>query len=65
MVYLHQILIDDAAGTYVEMPYLRVAHLTGRQTHILAARLQLGIGICGPQIIHIGCGGIVDNIILL
>ena len=40
-VDLHEVLIDDAAGTDIEMSHLRVAHLTVGQTDVLTAGLQL------------------------
>ena len=44
-VDLHQILINDASGTYVQVSYLRVTHLSVGQTYVLSARKQLAVGI--------------------
>ncbi|MPN51856.1 hypothetical protein SDC9_199506 [bioreactor metagenome] len=32
-----QLLVNNAAGAYVEVTYLRIAHLALRQAHIFAA----------------------------
>ena len=44
-VDLHEVLVDHAAGTDVEVSDLRVAHLSVGQSDILAVRAQLGVGI--------------------
>ena len=40
-VDLHQVLIDDATCTDVQVTHLRVTHLSVGQTYILTAGLQL------------------------
>ena len=61
-VNLDQVLINHAAGTDVEVTYLRVSHLTIRKTDILTAGQKLCVRIVGVQIIHIGSGCVVNYI---
>ncbi len=44
-VDLHEILIHDPAGTDVQVPHLRISHLSRRKADILAVRTELGMGI--------------------
>ena len=62
LVNLYQVLVNDAAGTDIEVTYLRVTHLTVGQTHIFATGLQLRVRIGFQQIVPIRSGGIVDYI---
>ena len=41
----YQILINHSSGTDIQMPYLRVSHLSVRQTYVLAAGLKLRVGL--------------------
>ena len=54
----HKVLINNTSGTNVKVSYLRVTHLSVRQTNVLAASKQLGIRISGGQFLHIrrACG---------
>jgi len=56
-VDLHQILVNNAAGTDIQVAHLRVTHLSVRQTHEFAASLQLGIWIIFQQRIPIRSWG--------
>ena len=64
MIYHHQILIDDASGTDVEVSRLGVAHLSIWQTHGLARSLQLGVRISGFQIVEIWRWGLCYHVTL-
>ena len=64
-VDLHQVLVDDAAGTDIEVTHFGVAHLSVGQAHVLAASLQLGVRIVGQQAVPIGSGSHRDYIVLL
>ena len=46
-VNLHKVLIYHSAGTDIQVPHLRVAHLSVRQSYILAAGLQLTVRVFG------------------
>ena len=48
-----QILIDDAAGTDIEVADFAVAHLSLRQADSLAAAQQLGIGIRCEEVVKV------------
>ena len=63
-VDLHQVLIDDASGTDIEVSHLRVAHLSVGQTHVFAAGQQLGMGVGGRELVDEGCGGLEDDVAL-
>ena len=62
LVDLHKILIHDATGTDIEVTYLRVAHLSFRQTHILTASHELRVSASSVEQVKIRCRGVVDNI---
>ena len=51
-VNLHQVLINDASGTDVQVTYLRVTHLSVGQTHVLARSQQFRVRIVGMERIH-------------
>ena len=61
-VDLHQVLIDHAAGAYVQVADFRVTHLSIGQTHILAAGLQLRVRIILHQSCPVRCVGGPDSI---
>ena len=48
-VNLHEVLIYDTTCADIEVTYLRVTHLTLRQTYILAIGTQLGVRIGSRQ----------------
>ena len=62
VVDLHQVLIDDAPGADVQVTCLRVTHLSVGQPHILARGLQLGVGIVGLQVVHVGRSGLCYHV---
>ena len=53
-IYLHQVLIDDPPSPYIQMAYLGVPHLSGRQADILAAGLEKRNRILVSQPVNIG-----------
>ena len=59
----YQILINHSSGTDIQMPYLRVSHLSVRQTYVLAAGLKLRVGIVFQECIPVGSRGAVDGIL--
>ncbi len=61
-VYLDQILIDHSAGSYIEVSYLAVSHLTVGQANIFATRLKLRVGVVFNQIIPVRCRCRVNDI---
>ena len=63
-VNLHKVLINDAAGTDIEVSYLRVTHLSVRQTYILTRSLKLRVSRCSCQQIKVRCWSIENHITL-
>ena len=61
----HQVLIDDASCTDIEMSHLRISHLSVGQPHIFAACLQLTVCRHCREIIQIGCRGIKNHVTLI
>ena len=59
---IHKILLHDWKGTDIEVTYLRVAHLSLRQTPILTASHELRVSASRGEKIKIRCRGVVDNI---
>ncbi len=51
-VDFHQILIDNAPGSDVEVAHLRVSHLAFRKAYVLSAGLQLRVGILCDKRVH-------------
>ena len=51
---LHEVLVDDAACAEIHVAYLGVAHLALRKAYILAAALQLRVGIFRAKRIDMG-----------
>ncbi|KEP73238.1 hypothetical protein HR12_15970 [Microbacterium sp. SUBG005] len=47
-VQARQVLINDTARTQVNVTHFRVAHLTIRQTHFQARRINQGVGTFLP-----------------
>ena len=64
-VDFHEVLIDDASGTDIQVAHLRVTHLSVGQTHVLAAGLQLAVGIGSIEIVHVGCRRLIDDVAFL
>ncbi len=62
-VYFHQILIDNASRTNVEVTDFGVAHLTIGQAHIFARSLQLRMRIDGVQAVPIWGWHLADDIV--
>ncbi len=49
---LGQILVYDPAGAHIQMPDLRIAHLSVRQPHCKAACISLDKRILGHRLVH-------------
>ena len=64
-VDFHEVLINNATGTDIEVTDLGVAHLAVGQAHILTAGLQLRVSIIGVEIVKIGSRGAADNVVFL
>ena len=63
-VDLHEVLVDYAPGTDVEMPHLGVAHLPVGQADILAAGLEARVRIGLQQIVPVRGRGAEDGVVL-
>ena len=64
LVDFHQVLINHAAATNVQVTHLAVTHLAIGQTHILATRLERAVGIGCAQEVKIGSGSTVNSVAL-
>jgi hypothetical protein len=51
-VHAHQVLVEDPPGADRQMPHLRIAHLTRRQTDGLARRVERRVRVGLPQAIE-------------
>ena len=63
-VDFHQVLVDDAASTDIEVAHLRVAHLSVGQTDIFARSQQLRVRIRGVEVVHKGSRSLEDDVTL-
>ena len=63
-VNLDKVLINDASCTNIKVTYLRVAHLSVRQTDILSRSLELRVWIISVEIIHVRGWSLEDDITL-
>ena len=63
-VDFHEVLIDDTSGTDIEVSHLRVSHLSVRQSDVLARCLELRVGICAVEIIHVRSRFLIDDVAL-
>ena len=61
-VDLHQVLVNDTSCTDIEVTYLRITHLTIRQTDIFARSLKSRVRIVCIEIIHVRSRSLSDNI---
>ena len=61
-VDFHQVLIDHATGSDVEVTHLGVAHLTVGKTHVLAGGLQLSVCAHCIEIVEVGSGCAEDDV---
>ena len=62
LVNTSQFLPDDAPGTKVEVPYLRVAHLPIGQSDLLAESRQGAVWILIPKPVHERRLGLGDRV---
>ena len=58
----HEVLVDNASSTDVEVAGLRVAHLSGREAHSLAGGLEDGMGVGSVEVVDVGRGGLGDDV---
>ena len=57
-----QLLINHSSGADVGVAHLAVAHLSVRQTHVLAGAVQSGVGAGLKQLVQVGGLGSGDRI---
>ena len=57
-----ELLVDHPAGADVGVAHLRIAHLPGRQAHILPGGGEGGVGVFPPEGIHHRGGGQRDGV---
>ena len=61
-VDLHQVLVDDSAGTDVQVTHLRVPHLSFGKTNVFTRGMQMVKGVFIHKPVHIRCRYLADHI---
>jgi len=55
-------LVDDTAGTNVQVPNLRVTHETVRKTDVKAMGTEGSVGVLLLELVHVGGVGVADGV---